>query len=289
MKIFSKYMFVALTACFALASCSDDDDYAPGPQDTEDRAGVYFPSTNETSLELDPDDPTTETVIQIARLNTSGELEVPIIVQTNENETFTVPETVTFADGESTANITVGFQTEEVGTSYQLVITVPTEYISLYKEFDGGVSQTLSIQRVKWNAAGSGTFYDALYAVSGTVDVQQADGTNTYRFVAPLSNILEQNGYGRPGEVNFTFTMTSDGTVSVEAGTYDFEVGTDYYTDEGGAYQLYYYPDDYSSYCNITNDNGTITWNFLYLYNGSDLYVGGMFTFEWTDGYPLAE
>lgn len=294
MKIFSKYMFIALTASFALASCSDDDDYSAGPQDTADRAGVYFPSDNVSSLQLEPSDPT-EVDVTVARLNTSGALEVPVTVQVNDNSVFEVPEKVVFADGESTTTLKVTFPHADTGISYTLVVTVPAEYISLYKEFDGGVSQSLSVERIKWVSAGSGSFYDNYYGVSGTVDVQNAEGTNRYRFMAPLANILEQNGYGRSGDVDYEFTLTDDGLVNIVPGIYDFEVGTDYYVEYDEAdpntsyvYQIYYDPDNYGSYCNVTNDNGTITWNFLYLSNGTDLYTDGGFVFEWTDGYPLA-
>lgn len=295
MKIFSKYMFIALTACFALASCSDDDDCAPGPQDTADRAGVYFPSDNVSSLQLDPEDPT-EVDVTLARLNTTGALEVPIIVQVNDSDAFEVPEKAVFADGESETTVKVTFPTMGTGVEYKLVVTIPMDYVSLYKEFDGAVSQSLSVQRIKWVPAGSGTFYDNYWEVSGTVDVLHAEGTDRYCFVAPLSNVLEQNEIGRPGEINYEFTMDKDGIVSVVPGIYDFEVGTEYYVyyDEEDnntsySYQMYYDPDNYGSYCNITNDNGKITWNFLFLVNSEDLYTGGMFTFDWTDGYPLAE
>lgn len=190
MKIFSKYMLIALTACFALASCGDDDeDYAPGPQDTEDRAGVYFPSENISFSQLDPTDPT-EVEFKVARLNTTGELEVPIIVQINDNDAFEVPEKAVFADGESETTVKVTFPETEIGTMYKLVVTIPTELVSLYKEFDGGVSYTLQIQRIKWLDWGTGYITEYFEEFEGTLNIQKAEGLRMYRIENPYRIVL---------------------------------------------------------------------------------------------------
>ena len=76
MKIFSKYMFIALMSIIALASCGDDDNYVAGAQDSADTVGVYFPTTDGGSNEVDPSDPT-EFNIKVARINTNGAVSVP--------------------------------------------------------------------------------------------------------------------------------------------------------------------------------------------------------------------
>ena len=46
----------------ALASCGNDDEYVAGAQDSADKVGVYFPTTDGGSNDVDPADPTEFTI-----------------------------------------------------------------------------------------------------------------------------------------------------------------------------------------------------------------------------------
>ena len=46
MKFLNKYIFVCLLSILALASCSDDDKYVAGEQDSAEKVGAYFPTTD---------------------------------------------------------------------------------------------------------------------------------------------------------------------------------------------------------------------------------------------------
>lgn len=244
MKIFSKYMFIALTACFSFAACSDDDKYSPGEQESANRAGVYFPSANISNIELDPV-AATEFDITIARLNTEGSIEVPIIVQTNDGDVFQLPETAVFADGDAEATIKVNFPNAEIGNPYKLTVTVPKEFISLYKKFDGGVSYSLNVQRVKWNMLGNGQWLDGFwYGFGEEVTIEQRDDIpNMYRVSNPYTNELVDS-YGEIKGTytdNYVFTVNKDATVSWEGALYINTINSQY-----GAEMKGYYPSSLS-------------------------------------------
>lgn len=197
MKIFSKYMFIALMSIIALASCGDDDNYVAGAQDSADKVGVYFPTTDGGSNEVDPADPT-EFNIKVARMNTNGAISVPLNVIANDENVFQVPATAEFKDGEAETTVKVTFPNAAVGTTYALTVEVPQEYISLYKENADKVSFTTDYTRVKWESIGEGYWIDGnINTVFGVqplplvVEIEKTislDGkTIRYRFDSPFA------------------------------------------------------------------------------------------------------
>ncbi len=197
MKLFSKYMFVALMSILALASCSDDDKYVAGPQDSADKVGVYFPTTNGGDNEVDPADPT-EFTIKVARQNTTGDVSVPLTVVENDNDAYQVPATADFKSGETETTVKVTFPNAEVGTTNTLTIEVPDEYVSLYKENAEKISFTTAYTRVKWENIGVGYWIDgninSLFGVAAlplAVEIEKtvsADGSTVrYRFDSPFA------------------------------------------------------------------------------------------------------
>lgn len=197
MKIFSKYMFIALMTIIALASCGDDDKYVAGVQDSADKVGVYFPTTDGGSNEVDPADPT-EFTFKVARMNTNGAVSVPLNVVSNDEDIFHVPATAEFKDGEAETTVKVTFPDAGVGTTYALTVEVPQEYISLYKENADKVSFTTDYTRVKWESIGEGYWIDGnintLFGVQPlplVVEIEKTvsvDGkTIRYRFDSPFA------------------------------------------------------------------------------------------------------
>lgn len=197
MKLFSRYMFVALMSILALASCSDDDKYVAGEQESADKVGAYFTVIDGGDNEVDPADPT-EFTVKVARLNTTGDVSVPLTVTENDNDVYEVPATADFKDGEAETTVKVTFPNAAVGATNTLTIEIPKEYVSLYKENAERVSYTTSYTRVKWEDAGVGYWIDgninSLFGVQAlplVVELEKTvsvDGTTTrYRFDSPFA------------------------------------------------------------------------------------------------------
>lgn len=249
MKLFNKSILALFALALGLTACSDDDEHVAGEQDKADRAGVYFPSANATSIEQDPE--LTEFTFQIARLNTSGALSVPLKVNTNEENVYTVPATAEFADGEAVANVTVAYNMPEVGKAYELVVEVDDEYVSLYKTYDGGYSYRVSVTRVKWNTLGEGTFYDDFWyggttpTLLGNVSIQQRDDNKSvYRVSNPYTNeLLSSAGVTLGTYTNYyVFTLDKDDYVS-----WDSYLPINTFNDNYGAEILGWYPSSLSA------------------------------------------
>ncbi|MDO4160808.1 MAG: hypothetical protein Q4D41_10165 [Prevotellaceae bacterium] len=311
MKRLAKYMFLALTGCLAFASCSDDDNWSPGEQDSEDKAGVYF-STITQDIEVDPED-ATEIELTICRLNTSGSLSVPLTIEQNDSSIFVIPSSAEFADGESETTIKVTYPDAVVGTAYTFMISIPEEYISLYKEVDGGISNKTTITRVKWEDVGVGYWIDGnintLYGVETlplAVDIQKAvsgDGNTTkYRFNSPFAYVCtstDEYGYiGYPyneeadcdnEEHKFIITVTGNNAslapvdLGMDWGYGMFSVGSIYgnLSDDIETYPLGVYSADNqvitfsagSLYVSMADYGTYVSSNASYLYLSGEAYA----------------
>ena len=131
-----KKLSILLTLLFgviAFFSCKDDNpEREVSPQTPAGCHGVYFPSTNITSTEIDPDDPT-EITITIERTNSSVAVEVPISITVNDDNVYVVPQRVAFAAGEKSVQFQVTFPSADVGITYRLSLTVQgDEYVNPY-------------------------------------------------------------------------------------------------------------------------------------------------------------
>ena len=298
MKLFSKYMFVALMSIFVLASCSDDDKYVPGEQETADKVGVYFPTTDGGNNEIDPADPT-EFSIKVARMNTNGAVSVPLIVKTNENDVYQIPATADFADGAAETTVKVTFPDAEPGEAYTVTIEIPEEYFSLYKENADKVSFSTTYTRVKWENAGTGywvgniinTFSSGVNPLPMYVEYETASTATAvkYRFNSPygvLATADDEMGafngylYNEEGDLSgnggtFVITVTKDG-----ASLAPVQLGMDWGYGEFSIGQMYGYVsaniDNYPlGVFEASETGGVITWAAGSLYVSMASYNSG--------------
>lgn len=152
-------MFIALAA-LSFAACSDDDEYTRGEVEDENRPNCYFLSTEQTDIEETPDVPAEcDIIMHRSQDKATNALTVPIEVVTNDDDVFDVPESVTFAAGDTTATIHVTYEKAGNGVTYNLQIAVPDDYVSLYRTTTNSqMFYKMSLMRVKWNLVGTGTF-----------------------------------------------------------------------------------------------------------------------------------
>ena len=110
MKIFKNtLMLFAMLSGIMITGCSEDTaEYTPG----ENGAGIqaYFPSTNALNIELTSEDNTF--TIPVERVDSSKAATLPLLVEGEDIEVYTFPESVTFEEAQKTAFITVNVDTE---------------------------------------------------------------------------------------------------------------------------------------------------------------------------------
>lgn len=235
MKNFTKYMLIAFAASLTMTACESEDDFQCGPEDAATKAGAYFTELSD-NVELEPTENTVASIV-LKRQNTQGALSMPVTVSQNQDDVFSVPATVEFADGSDAAVLNVSFEKAEIGTPYTLTIDIPQDYVSLYNECPGYISHSLTVSRVKWEKLGTCYWVDGnintLFGVDAiplTVDVEiaQTPTATKYRFDSPFAFCSEgqdEDGigyigypYNEPGdcdEQKHTFLITVTGKEAV--------------------------------------------------------------------------
>lgn len=151
MKLLHKiYLLGLLVSMIGFIGCEEENPIVPdpSPEVPAGNQGVYFPSSNISSFELEPSEEK-EIELTIARKETSGSAEVPLTVEENTDSIFDVPSSVSFADGEEEVTFTVTFPTAAEGKTYALRLAVEgDEYVNPYASELSFVET--DVTRIKW-------------------------------------------------------------------------------------------------------------------------------------------
>ena len=290
MKIFKNLAsaLMVLPVLAALTACSDDEGkYTPAEALTN--AQVYFSNELPDVVELSKDNSTFD--VQVCRINTKGELVAPIVVEQDEANVYAIPTSVTFADGESTANLTIGYDPEalDYNEMHNVVLTIGDEtYTTPYGDssyaFQAGVVPPMTA----W-CSNPDEFEEA--GGQGDFPLGKA-GTGTYKYSLFWSG-------DDPDLPVFYRQNTVDpnlGQFMIKNVMYGIEFIIDSEWDEElGLYRLYV-PETFTGYVHPSYGNvyagdyivyyakrgwGDLTWDVLYKNNVASNYdpVLGKFTF----------
>lgn len=190
-KIF-RYAKIAVAALVTVAMAACTSDYEYDTPEALKGAQVYFSNTLPSKIEVNKESGNFD--VTLSRQNTEGELTVPLMFTADEGNIYTVPSTVTFADGEATANIHITFNPDELvygnyvgGTISFDADNFSTPYGATSYQFKAGASAYEDVE------GGKGKFRDglisALYGIEVLeYDVQIQKDAHTpgiYRVVAP--------------------------------------------------------------------------------------------------------
>src|SRR5690554_1033363 len=147
-------VLVGMTAMF---SCQDDaPDYIAAEK--IDSEQVYFPSTISSNVALSSLENSFDIII--ARVKTDNAITVPLTITGNEG-LYNIPSSVTFAQGESKANLKITYDAEEIGFDNfsDLIISINEEYTSVY----GNSKYSFNIGiPAPWKSLGEATYFDDL-------------------------------------------------------------------------------------------------------------------------------
>ncbi|MDR2057576.1 MAG: hypothetical protein LBP83_04720 [Dysgonamonadaceae bacterium] len=147
---------------FGFAACTEDiPERETSPVTPENCKGIYFPTNNQATVELEPTEPT-EITITIARTDSVGDIEVPITVDVNDEDVFVVPEKAAFADKEKVTTFTVTFPTAAEGITYNLKLSVSgSEFVDEYAQASPFLST--NVTRIKWNVVDPFVYVDGTF------------------------------------------------------------------------------------------------------------------------------
>ena len=148
-------MVLLSLVAFAISSCTSDYDYTGAPKVANE---VYFSNTQQSKIELSKSN--SSFVVTLHRVETKGELTVLLNYTPDEGSIFSVPNHVTFADGEAEAPITITYNPEDLqyGTYNGGTISVANEdYDTTYGigsfTFEAGATEWMDINTNKSTGA----------------------------------------------------------------------------------------------------------------------------------------
>ena len=182
----------ALVCLFAFSACTEEVQYTPATPDK----GVYFPSTLPAQVNLTLEG--TSFDVQIVRTDSVGEQTVALQSVTSDTTgIFTFPESVTFADGAQTANITIAYDAEKLGYNFvDITLSVDPAVTSAYGgnayAFTAGIPEP-------WKSLGKAKFTDAFFFYDFyDVEIQQNElNPDQFRLVKPYHEAfkVDDGGY----------------------------------------------------------------------------------------------
>lgn len=145
----------------AFTACSDDNEYVPAASVD----GVYFTTDDLAEVSVDPED--TGFTVQIGRSGSTAAATYNLESSLSEaaQGKFTIPSTVTFAEGEKLANITVGcaLTPDDLEQSYAMSITFANEtplYPWGYSDYEFSVKVIARDPLKYWKPVGYATIID---------------------------------------------------------------------------------------------------------------------------------
>lgn len=211
MKLSKNILFLAVAAAaFSVTSCFKQETYPAyevGEPEYDNDINFRFIKPGSTTFQLDPADPTVITFKaqrdSSTSLETLPELVVPVVLTARNGDSENIFELseLKFAAKDTLATLTINFPNAEVGTLYEASVEVTdSKYIKQYGNLPKSLS--FSVQRIKWNSLGMGSYYDDLIAYWSKVaydpvevEILQCDTDNSlFRIMDPYTPILKAVG-----------------------------------------------------------------------------------------------
>lgn len=301
MKINKFFLGLASLSFMGLVSCVDTDmDFSDSKTTPVDAScpGLEFSNSNITTIELDPSAPDFNIVVNRHATDAAS---YSIVVGNNQDNSFIVPEQVTFASGETSAELPIKISDSAAkGTPLTLTLAVNEKDMNPYTM--GRKDITVKATLIKWDSIGkgywTGNLINTFFGVDGglplIVNIEKATTSTAvkFRFVSPYASVAtmqdELGGfdgypYSEEGDLDgnvekFVITVTKDGAsidpvnLGIDYGYGSFSIGQVYgnLSQNITSYPLGIYKE--------TKTGGTITFpaNSLYI-SMADYNDGGAY------------
>ena len=228
MKLF-KYTALVLALLAGFTSCNDDDSYAPG----EASDGVYFPTDDALEVNLDRNLDYFEVIV--SRLGQTAAATYQLTGDADP-EVFTLPTSVTFAEGENSTKVKVGYTGANMAMDKAYPVKLafaPGTLISTY----GYESLEMAVTYpAPWKTIGKGMYRD-VFILALTKLSQQEDFNPTWECelqqheIDPL-RFRWKSPYGK----EFAKFCAANGVGELEASEYDSkeQYNIEFLCDESG-------------------------------------------------------
>ncbi len=185
-------LLLAMMGMIALTwtSCNDSIEYTPaGPEN-----GAYFSNNDPTTITLDGTSGIFSVTVYRTSTDETGEAAVQAEVSEGAAGLFTVPSSVSFAEGAESATLNINFNNVVRGTRYQITLTLGTG--TPY----GNATQTFTVSYPEevevWDVVSTeAILIDNMFSAFGVtnlqitgITVEKNPNANQYRFRSPYDN-----------------------------------------------------------------------------------------------------
>ena len=253
MKLF-KYSVLALALAAGFASCSDDETYVAGAASD----GVYFPTTDSADVELDRTKDYFE--VEVSRIGETAAASYGI-TGTADDEVFSLPSSISFAQGETTAKLVIPYIADNMAMDRAYTVILGFAEGTTISSYGYESLELSVVLPAPWITVGKGTFNDlwvlpCYYEMDGQitweVELQRHELDQTrYRFHNPYGEAfakacsaegidLEDSQYDAAGKYNIEFFVDEDGNMllpyQATGVTMDDEDGMLWICNEAGRY-----------------------------------------------------
>ena len=271
MMIKNLFKYSQAIVCMALAlsfnACTDEVDRDPSPVQTEG-VQAYFYQDTQTEYSFLPEDEQTFTFM-VGRQTTDA----ATVHLTSDNASFTVPQTIDFAAGETSKTVTVTCDLE-IGESASLTLTLGEGDTYVY----GATEMIFNISRdYTWVSAGTVAYTESAFGLgTGSVAIEQAkENPSLYR----LKNLYESlAGAGQADQISLQFTLDENyqALSIIPSGSF-FDLGVGYW--------FLYDAENYPQYCYFTNEGKNFELGLIISQDQSSIVTVTTDSFVW-EGWP---
>lgn len=264
----------------ATTSCSDNDNYEPGPAPDPDCMSVFFVSSGSSVYEFMADD-VPSIPVTVKRGISDQAASVPLNITTSVEGGFTVPAVAEFAAGQSSTVIDIDCSALPAKIPATITLSIPEEYVNVYSAGSPEISFTATILG-SWELWAK----DVVFAFSSvyapvTSDIYSIEGSGKYKIVNFLNSGLDfqfsVDGYHVVPLTNF---ITYNDAYETDEDAYNCWL---LYNEEEQTYP-YWCPDDSDYYistaCAYGYDDSS-DYTYIDLSGGNGVFY---FQLEYADG-----
>lgn len=245
MKIKNKFgAILLLLVSLLVISCDEEILRDPSPEVSPDNNSVYFPEQDSSStyrtLLLGISDP--GFTVKIARKLYTQALTVKIKLDDSSAVNFSVPESVTFAAGESVTSFVVTVGNIEVLKSYAVNILVNDENLNPYYKF---AITAWNIKKEDFAPYATGVYTDPFWNTVSSQDkvLEYSPSTKLYRMKGLFDGVGENLTFEWDGS---TIIKIKDGSGPKLAAYIAKGYNTDYFMADNDSYVYAFFVNDQS-------------------------------------------
>lgn len=271
-----------LGVSMGITSCTEEADYTPAKK--PDNAQVYFASDETETVSLEAGQQSF--MVSVYRISKEGSLTVNIISK-DESGIFTIPSSVTFADGTTKAELPISFNFNKLEAEKKYPISFAIDSKTETSEY-GPSELDINVQYApwgEWERFGTGVFTYSLYwGGKGSNEIYRKKS-----LINPKQYMFKITGWGGSGDVDFIIEYNEDTNLAkvyseTQVATHD-TYGAVYVSDV--VYYIEHVQGETGSYekypCTFNPETGLFSFNLIY-YCSAGSFGNGIETFQ-LDGF----